>query len=548
MKIHRTSYKWIILTSILLVSSFCANPLWAQSTKDEDDQQLFIGDSIAIAQTEYGQVKGYIINNVYAFRGIPYGDTTEKRNRFMPPQPPKPWDGIRPMVMWGASAPQEGPQWETVFNYHAWQDSWKFYGINEDCLNLNVWTQGIADGKKRPVLVWLHGGSWVTGNSIEMDSYQGENITRYGDIVFVSINHRLGPFGLINFASVDNRFKESGNVSVLDMIAALKWVHNNIKNFGGDPDNITIMGQSGGGSKVCTLIAMPEIKGLVHKGVALSGSASNAGNAEAAANFGKYIVAQTGKTVDELQQMNWNEFNRIAYELTDKYNEEQRIKNQPSLGYHPIADGQHIPEGQFYQDKTAAGNCIPMLFCSTTGEWSVTKYSQATEDIDKEGAIRKVATRYGDRARKLVEEYHKVFPERKWGELIGIIGWNSRGNIINAINAKTAVQEAPCYLAWFDWHSPLFDGRAHAFHTIDICFWLRNTDLMLTHTGGGKRPRDLSKKMADALLSFMRTGNPNHPGIPEWKPYNPKDGWTMMLSDECILVKDLDKEARKAFK
>lgn len=537
-----------IIRSLILPCLCSISPLMAQVTHDADDQQLFIGDNIAVADTEYGKVKGFVINNVYTFCGIPYGDDTSGKNRFMPPQPAKPWKGVRPTVMWGNSAPQDRPNWEQVSEYHAWQDCWNFYGINEDCLNLNVWTKGLADGKKRPVLVWLHGGSWVTGNSMEMNSYHGENLTRYGDIVFVSINHRVGPFGLINFAGVDERFKESGNVSVLDMVTALKWVNRNIENFGGDPNNVTIIGQSGGGSKVCTLVAMPEIKGLVHKGVALSGSASSAGDAEIAAGFGKYIVEQTGKTMDELQQMDWMEFNRLAYELTDKYNKQQRERKQPGVGYHPMADGVHIPEGRFYQDKEAPGNQIPMLFCSTTGEWSVTKHSQETEDTDKEGAIKRVASRYGEeRARRLVEAYHKVFPDRKWGELIGLIGWNTRGNTINAINAKTTVQEAPCYLAWFDWHPPLFDGRAHAFHTIDICFWFRNTDLMLTHTGGGKRPRDLSQKMADALLCFMRTGNPNHPGLPEWKAYNQEDGWTMMLSDECQLVKDIDREARKEF-
>ena len=538
-------YKRII---VLYLGSFLFTlSIVAQITHNKDDQQLFVGDSIAIAQTQYGRVQGYLINNVYSFRGIPYGDTTAGKNRFMPPQPPKSWSGILQTVMWGTSAPQDGPQWENVSQFHAWQDMWKFYDIGENCLNLNVWTKGLADGGKRPVLVWLHGGSWVTGNSVEMDSYQGENLTRYGDIVFVSINHRVGPFGLIDFSGVDERFKDSGNVSVLDMVAALKWVHNNIEYFGGDPNNVTIVGQSGGGSKVCTLVAMPEIKGLVHKGVALSGSASSAGNKETAMDFGKYIVKQTGKTVDELQEMDWHEFNRIAYELTDKFNKEQHEKQRPGFGYHPKADGNHIPEGLFYQDTKVAANNIPMIFCSTTGEWSVTKHSQAVEDIDKEGAIRMVATRYGSRATKLIEEFHKVFPERKWGELIGLIGWNTRGNTIKAINAKTNVQEAPCFLAWFDWDPPLFNGRAHSFHTLDICFWFLNTDLMLTHTGGGKRPRMLSIRMADALLSFMRSGNPNHPDMPKWEPYNQKDGWTMMLDDECKLIKDIDREARKIF-
>lgn len=529
----------LVLAPVVKAASQDAVPL-----PHPDDQQLYIGDTIAIARTEYGKVQGFKIRNIYTFCGIPYGAPTSGSNRFMPPQPPKPWRGIRQAVFWGDSAPQDGPHYTN--NFHAWQDRWNFFGISEDCLNLNVWTPGIDDGKKRPVLVWLHGGSWVTGNSIEEDSYKGENISRYGDIVYVSINHRVGPFGLINFADVDPAFKESGNISVLDMVFALQWVHRNIANFGGNPDNVTIMGQSGGGSKVCTLIAMPEIKGLVHKGVALSGSANRAGNPEIAAGFGSYIAKKTGKTMKELQEMPWRDFNTLAYKLTDEYNAEQQKLGRQRVGYHPEADGTHIPGGTFYQDKSLAGNNIPMIFCSTTSETSPAKSNAALENIDLDGAVKLVANRYGSRAQALVDGYHKAFPDRKPIELVGMIGWNTRGNTIAAANAKTR-QDAPVWLAWFDWHPPLFDGRARSFHTSDICFWLRNTDYMLTHTGGGKRPRELSRKMADALLSFMRTGNPNCASIPYWHAYNQKDGWTMWLNDTCHVTKDLDKEARKAF-
>lgn len=522
--------------------------LSAQTSVSCDEQQLFIGDSIAIAQTQYGRVRGYIQGNIYTFCGIPYGDNTAGENRFMPPRPPKPWEGILPTVFWGDSAPQEEARYTD--QYLSFRDRWSFYGVSEDCLRLNVWTPGLSDNQKRPVLVWLHGGSYVSGNGIEVDSYKGENLSRYGDIVFVSINHRLGPFGFINFSGADKeKFKDSGNIGVLDMVAALEWVHNNIREFGGDPNNVTIMGQSGGGSKVCTLVAMPEIRGLVHKGVALSGSSYAGGNSGTAVTFGNYLLKEAGLKPNEmhkLQEMPWKDYLELANSAMEKFNKEQAAKGLGGTGYHPMADGTHIPEGIYYSDKTAPSNNIPMIYCSTTCESSPSKMNPEMEAINLEQLVVEVAKRYGDRARKIVDAYHKAFPNKKPVELLGQIQWNTRGNTIRSINAKS-VQSAPVYLAWFDWNTPLFNSRMRAFHTSDICFWFRNTDNMATHTGGGKRPRDLSIKMADALLNFMRNGNPNCGSMPEWHAYTPENGATMMLNDKCEVLKDPDREARKGF-
>ena len=542
----KTAFFVKMMTALLLsggLSSSCSD----REGRLPSEQQLFIGDSIAIARTEYGRVQGFLVNDIYTFRGIPYGASTAGENRFMPPQPPDPWEGIRPAVFWGNDAPQDGPDFTRAAPFHAWQDCWRYYGIDEDCLNLNVWTPGLADGKRRPVLVWFHGGSWVTGNSVECDSYQGENLSRYGDIVFVSVNHRVGPFGLVDFSEADPRFSESGMVSELDMVAALQWVHDNIAHFGGDPRCVTVMGQSGGGSKVCTLLAMPEIGGLVHRGVALSGSNSWGGSPEPARSFGAYLVEKTGKTVPELQQMPWQEFNKVAYELLDAFNAERRAQGKPSAGFHPSADGHHLPEGRFYQDKSLPGNDIPLLLCSCTSETSPAKTNARMEEIGWDEAVEEVAKRYGPvRADALVDGYRKAFPDRKPIDIVGLIGWGTRRNTIAAADAKT-FQDAPVYVALFDWHSPLFDGRARAFHTSDICFWFRNTDLMLTHTGGGRRPRELSRKMADALLAFMRSGDPNCRRMPSWPEYDTEHGWTMVLDDRPCVMEDIDREARKAY-
>ena len=186
----------------------------------DDDQFLFIGDDIAIAQTEYGKVQGYLLNHVYTFLGVPYGADTSGKNRFMPPQKPEPWTDVRPAVFYGNTAPQRMEnRWPN--NYGTFADHWNYWDVSEDCLYLNVWTPGIADGKKRPVLVWLHGGGFTNGSGIEQDGYHGENISREGDIVFCSINHRLGPIGFSDLSGVgEEAYKDSGNVGMLDIIAA----------------------------------------------------------------------------------------------------------------------------------------------------------------------------------------------------------------------------------------------------------------------------------------------------------------------------------------
>ena len=354
----------VLVTAICLLAAAYAQAKNRPPAASE--QQLFIGEGIAEADTEYGPVRGFLLRNIYSFRGIPYGDDTGGKNRFMPPQPPHAWQEIRPAVAFGASSPQ--PFYDRrPESYSMFVDHWNYDLMGEDCLRLNIWTPGLADGKRRPVLVWLHGGGFTQGNGIEQDSYDGENIARYGDIVFCSVNHRLGALGFSDLAGAGGeKYRHSGNAGMLDIVAALKWIQANIANFGGDPSNVTVMGQSGGGSKVCLLCAMPAAKGLFHKAVALSGNTVKANNADYAERLGNAILHEAGldtSQVDSLQSVPWEQY----LELANRARQRMAAEDPGSRsGFAPVADGIDIPKGIFFEgENRTTGSDVPLLLCST---------------------------------------------------------------------------------------------------------------------------------------------------------------------------------------
>ena len=519
-----------ILLAGLLVAGCCGG-----QKSDCDGQRLFVGDDIAVTQTQYGQVQGYIPDGVYTYLGIPYGAPTDGANRFMPPKEPQKWEGIRPALFYGNDAPQAHEnKWKN--NSSTFTDHWNYYDYSEDCLNLNVWTPA-PDAKKRPVLVWMHGGGFAAGNSIEQDGYHGANLARSGDIVFVSVNHRLNVFGFSDLSAAGPEFAKSGNVGVLDLVAALQWVHNNIANFGGDPGNVTIMGQSGGGAKVCDVLAMPISKGLVHKVVGLSGNATSAADQEGSRAIGAAILKTVGGDVKKLQNMPWEEY----YALANKVAAEVGTGGMMG-GFAPVADGDVLPKGNFFEDKNAASAGVPLMLCTTTSEFALSKENPQLEAISFDDAVKMVSENFGQpKAKEALEALQKAFPKKKPIELINMMVAQRTGVLATA-DAKYAQGGAPVYLAWFDYNAPLFGGRIRAFHCADICYWFKNTDLMVTHTGGGAEPRGVSDQMSEALLAFMRTGNPNCKAIPEWPAYNPEDGATMMFDVKSEVRNAPDRE------
>jgi para-nitrobenzyl esterase len=439
--------------------------------------------------------------------------------------------------------------------YASFRDHWNYDDVSEDCLRINVFTPSIDDSEKRPVLLWLHGGGFRNGNGIEQDGYNGENFARSGDVVFCSVNHRLGPLGYCNLAGVGGeRFAASGNLGMLDIVASLQWIRDNIERFGGDPGNVTIMGQSGGGAKVTALTAMPAAKGLFHKAVVLSGAALQMGDREYSEKLGAYVLKEAGlepSQIDALQAMDWQEYYAVATRATRRLQEEG---GGPAAGlrggFSPVVDGSVLPQHPYYPDPAPTAAEVPMMICSTFHEISPGAFDAARQSITLEGVIEQVKERagfragYGDDARKVVEAYARAFPGRKPVEIWALVS-STRQRTVALADAKSK-QSAPVYVSWFGWQPPLFDGRMGAFHCIDICFWFSNTDLMLTHTGGGARPRALAEKMSGALVAFLRSGDPNGGGLPSWPRYTPEKGETMVLDDVSGVQDDPDREARKA--
>ena len=510
-----------------------------------DDQQLFVGDNIAVANTQYGKVRGFILRGIHTFLGIPYGADTSGSNRFMPPQKPNPWTETRPAVWWGNTAPQIMDN-RYANQYASFVDHWNYDDVSEDCLRINVWTPTL-DQKKRPVILWLHGGGYTNGNAIEQDGYHGENLSRFGDVVFCSINHRLGALGYSQLSAAGGH-PASGNVGNLDMVASLEWIRDNISNFGGDPGNVTIIGQSGGGSKVTTLMNMPSAKGLFHKAVALSGSSLSGTNKEFAEKVGLKIMEEAGLKpgdIKGLQKLSWREYIDVANKAAAKMGDEAKRMNIARAGFSPVGDGQYLAAGEFFKDSSHFSADIPLLINTTFHEQSPSRTDALLETITLSGVKEKLKTRFADQTSNVVDAYAKNFPEAKPIEIWALINSN-RKNAIATANVKSGQKKAPVYVSWFGWQPPLFDGRMRAFHCDDICFWFYNTDLMLSHTGGGKRPRALSEKMAKSFLNFVRTGNPNGGGLPNWKPYTSEKGETMILNDQSMLALDPDREARKS--
>ncbi len=524
---------------------------------DEDGQILFIGDNIALAETTNGKVRGFIHKDIYNFLGIPYGANTAGKNRFMPPQKPDPWNDIYPAVYWPNSAPQSLDNFYAN-RYLAFTDYWHYDDVSENCLGINVWTPGYTDNKKRPVLLWIHGGGFTSGNSIEHPEYHGENLSRQGDIVFCSLNHRLGPLGFANFAGVGGeKFAASGIVGMLDIVAALEWIRDNISNFGGDPNNVTIMGQSGGGAKVCTLTSMPSAKGLFHKAVLLSGTLLSAAEKEYSEKLGAYVLKEAGLTasqIDKLQEIPWRDYYNLAvsanYKLRNEYgNKAFKGVKSMLMGFSPVVDGFYIPRQTYTPDANPLAADIPMIVCSTFYETSPSSFDSSLENItlDKAKELAKTGFAMGEPLNDpfaTIDAYAKCFPDRKPVEILSL-AINNRKREIDLVNRKV-VQQAPVYLAWFGWNPPLFDGRLRAFHTMDISFWYYNTDVQISHTGGGARPRNLSAKMASSLVQFMKTGCPDGGGLPHWPKYTAENGETMILDDVCEVKNDPDREARKS--
>jgi para-nitrobenzyl esterase len=508
----------------------------------------------AVVTTSGGKIRGFTRNGVYVFKGIPYGDTTAGENRFMPPKPVKPWTDVRPTVAWGPVSPH-GPRagWinqEEQFLYQ-WDDGF----ATEDMLRVNVWTPAVGGTSTRPVLVWIHGGGYASGSSQELRPYDGERLAREHDVVLMSMNHRLNVFGFLDLSQIGGTaYAESGNASMLDLVQSLQWVRDNIAKFGGDPNNVTIFGQSGGGGKVTTLMAMPAAKGLFHKAVALSGSFIGAATRENAKALALAVMTELGLRPSQVARLHTvptdvlvNAGMVASQKIAPFRFPPPGVLPKINLGWQPVVDGVVLPETPFETAAPALSAGIPFMLGCT--------YHEFATGIDKPQAHRMtwdeltaaLTPQIGARTAPAIAAYRKAFPNATPFEVNGLIGADLfRRGAIHQTELKAKQAGAATYAYWFGWKTPVLDGRPLAYHCQDLAFWFDNIDLCLQSTGGGEEARTLASKMSRALVAFARTGNPSHDGIPQWPAFTEANR-AMMIFDSTTEVKiDPDREARQA--
>ena len=474
----------VLLVAAALAAASCGQP--ARRTA-ACQGELESSAKLTTVQTLSGPVAGYIDDGVYIYKGIPYA----KADRFAEAVDPEPWTDVRPSRAYGptAPAPARDGWWsdDQAFAMH-WDDGFH----DEDCLRVNVWTGGINDGKKRPVMVWLHGGGFREGSGQELICYDGTNLARDHDVVVVSLNHRLNVLGFLDLSAFGAKYAHSGNLGMLDIVKALEWVRDNIANFGGDPANVTIFGQSGGGGKVSTLMAMPSAKGLFSKAIVESGSITNLLDSKYSRRIGAATVANLGLNparIDDIASIPYDKL-LAAYDAARKtVTEEAREDGAfPTnwldallFGQVPVVDGEVIPAQPGTPEALALSKNVPTIIG--------TVYHEFTRD--QEDPIFKPLA-------------------------------------IKQAEDRMAAGCAPVYFYQFTWESPVLDGALGSTHCIEIPFVFDNVLLHRTFTGGGDEAVELGHRVSRLWSSFARLGVPSTAGIPTWEPY-PK---TLIINTE----------------
>ncbi|NJD09857.1 MAG: carboxylesterase/lipase family protein [Gemmatimonadetes bacterium] len=503
----------------------------------------------AVAKTQYGPVRGFFDGGVFHFKGIPYGQNTAGENRWLPAKPPKPWKEEYPALIYGANCPQTLHDFTGIEQsfIQDWDDGYQ----SEDMLKLNVWTPSLTGA--RAVMVYFHGGGFVFGSSYELPSHEGAQMARQHDVVQVSVNHRLNVLGFFDVSEVGGApYEDSVNVGMTDLVASLKWVQENITNFGGDPDRVMIYGQSGGGSKVTTLLGMPSAAGLIHRASAQSGGGGNIPSLEQSKDFARQVMRELGVGYNDLgvlQKLEWSRLFAAGNAVAARINPPRRGMTGPGagppapprVGFGPTLDGRIINVRSFYDTAPEVSRNVPMLIGSVTEEGN-RMLSRPTE----QEWLQTLTASLGEvKAATLIAAMKKAHPEKAIRTLsYGVSGLNNRNSVTHMAELKHAQQGAPVYTYLFSWQSPILDGVAGAWHTAELAFCFDNTKRCEQGTGNTPEAQALAKKMANAWANFARTGNPSQPGL-AWTPFEPKLGPTMVFDNKCRMENDPEGELRK---
>lgn len=483
-----------------------------------------------VVKTTAGDVSGSFNDNVYAFKGIPYA----KAERFMPPQDPDSWDGVRECTKFGPVARQVVPWYpDSVQN-------------EKELFSLNVWTQGINDGKKRPVMVWLHGGGFHVGASNDPMTY-GEALARKGDIVMVSVNHRLNILGFLDLSACGEKYAHSANVGMLDIVKALEWTKKNIEKFGGDPSDVTIVGESGGGGKVGTLMCMPPAKGLFHKAIIQSGTLLNTMTKEKSQALGLAVLETLGLTPEEVEKLDtipYPDLVKAGNEAITKLAGGPRRPGSPTMfGFAPSADGDVLVQQPFSPGFADISKDIPVMIGSTLNELMPVAYGEKTLTLEQ--AKERLAKDYGDKTDEYVSLFAKAYPDYTPQDLLSV-DKIFRPYTIRTADARAAESSAPLYVYFLAWKSPVDSASKGSFHGLDIPLAFNTLDLRADWTGTSEEAWALADKMSSAWINFVKSGNPNVEGaLPKWDTYTPENGVTMYFDNESKIVNNHDRELMK---
>ena len=477
-----------------------------------------------VVDVKGGKLRGLREGKTSSFLGIRYAEA----ERFALPKPVQPWTGVKNAQVWGPVCPS--PEQvnvsgdELVFPH-------RYFIANEHCQYLNVWTQNLVPAVKKPVMVWMHGGGFTNGSSMEAYAYDGRSLSEFGDVVVVSVNHRLNILGTLDLSAYGSQYAQSRYTGTADLVSALQWVRDNIAAFGGDPGNVMIFGQSGGGGKVVRMLHTPEAEGLFHKVSAQSGGnntyrttdpvASIKAQQAIAAHTLKHLNL-TGSDIDKLKAVPYSQL--IAAGAAALRSAAQEL-GRPSLNWEVIADDQYV-----MREFCDWANGIPLIVGSVFSEMQGTltrgdgrKNEWSQKEIDEQ-----LTAAFADKKDAVVAEFKQAFPRKKVQDVLYYAG-GSRPGVKNLLARKLERTKVPVYSYLFAWEYPI-NGGITAFHCAELafCFHALSVPQIRTATGGGAEAMALQDKVAQAWVNFARTGNPSQPGL-EWKPYTTDNPQAMVF-------------------
>ena len=490
-------------------------------------KEFFCTATEPVVETKAGKLRGFKLGDIYHFYGVKYAEC----KRWQQPTPVEAWDGIKDALSYGYityPASPDSPNGDLMVPHRFWPKS-------EDCLNLNIWTPSIDKDAKKPVMVWMHGGGFASGSAIEMIAYDGENLAEHGDLVFISVNHRLNVLGFLDVSDYGEKYANSGNCGMADLVAALQWVKDNIANFGGDPDNVTIFGQSGGGGKVTSLMQIPAADGLFHKVIVESGLRSVA-DRKVDKNFSKAILEGIMKKagtedIEVLATMPVEDLLKIVSELGKE--------GVDTRGWGPLENGWYLGHA-LEVGFTEHGKTIPMILGSNIAEFGfgapANKYAYTEEQ--REAYVKKAFPDGG--AEKLIELFKAAWPNKNIIDAVTVDD-GYRPSTLEYMDLRAKEGCAPTYNYVFAFEFP-YDGGKSAWHCSEIPFAFRNTDKVALCNKPGVSEL-LENQMSTAWANFAKNGDPNNEYLPvEWPVWTTEAGSSMIFDEKCEVKVDFDRE------